>query len=131
MITPIPSSTVSPDVPMCERAPPVLEVVEVPECPLVPPLVEPELVPPEAGCDGVLDVPPSPSSPVMPVTVSFSWPGSGTPGTPVTVGVGDSRSPTIGTLGNGSGLDVGRGSGVKDTEGSGTGSNPAWACAAG
>jgi hypothetical protein len=73
----------------------------------------------------------SPSNPVRLFTVSFSWPGSGTAGTPVTVGVGLSRSPTIGTLGKGSGVVVGKGSGSKETEGSGTGSNPACAFVAG
>ena len=52
-------------------------------------------------------------------------------GTPVTVGLGLNRSPTIGTLGKGSGDDVGRGSAGKDTVGNGTGSNPACAVVAG
>ena len=64
--------------------------------------------------------------------VSFNWPGSGTGGTPVTVGVGR-RLLTMGTLGRGRGLEVGSGrSEGKESEGAGSwGRRPADAWEAG
>jgi hypothetical protein len=103
-MTPIPSREVKPETPACG----VFAVEPLP-CPVFV-LVEVFEVPEPVPVPGVgLVLPPTPSRPVISPTVSLSCPGSGTPGTPVTVGRGDSkllrRGSTTGMLGSGVGED--------------------------